>query len=633
MRPHVLSVALMAAYFLSRSLEAAGTNLGTEFWLGFPANCGSCGGPGSIVLTVFIASAVDNSGTVEVPGLGINIPYTVTGGSIASVNLPDTVLMGYPGSGVDVEILEMKGVHVTALSEVSVYGLNRRFATTDAYLGLPVSAVGTDYVLMGWGAGVLGGSELGVVATEDGTIVTITPSVTTVGHAAGVPYTVSLSEGQTYFLACFVNTTNDLTGSLIQSNHPVSVFGGHYCGDVPNPPTGGCDHLVEQNFPTPSWGNAFVTIPLATRSGGDTFRVLASVDGTQVTLNGSPVATLSRGQFYEAILPSASVITSDQPVSVAQYANGGIYDGNGSADPFMALVPPVAQFQDAYLVTTALVGIAANYLNLAVPASAVGMVLLDGSAVPAGSFSPIGSSGYSGAQVAVSVGSHALSGPAPFGVLAYGFDYAESYGYPGGGDLADSPTATFSPSPLVSPTPTCTVTGTPSPSPSDTLTVSPTATFSMTMTVTPTVTPTATASVTTTVTPSVTATGTITRTFTHTPTASATFTASPTLTATPLPLCLVLHGNNPNPGGDDGTYLSYSLCAASTVKVRLYTLSGEVVRDLEPFEAQAGNQEQFWDCRNSHRLKVASGVFIYRVEAVSARGETASAFGKCAVLR
>jgi hypothetical protein len=100
-----------------------------------------------------------------------------------------------------------------------------------------------------------------------------------------------------------------------------------------------------------------------------------------------------------------------------------------------------------------------------------------------------------------------------------------------------------------------------------------------------------------------------------------------------VPLCLSLHGNNPNPGGDSGTYITYGICVDATVRIRVYTVSGEIVRDLEPFEALAGNNEEFWDCRNRNRLKVATGVFIYRVEATSRRGETAVGFGKCAVLR
>ena len=60
-------------------------------------------------------------------------------------------------------------------------------------------------------------------------------------------------------------------------------------------------------------------IPLATRHNGDTFRFLASTDATHVSINGAPVATLNRGQFYQQIINGPSQITSDQPILVAQY--------------------------------------------------------------------------------------------------------------------------------------------------------------------------------------------------------------------------------------------------------------------------------------------------------------------------
>jgi flagellar hook assembly protein FlgD len=94
-----------------------------------------------------------------------------------------------------------------------------------------------------------------------------------------------------------------------------------------------------------------------------------------------------------------------------------------------------------------------------------------------------------------------------------------------------------------------------------------------------------------------------------------------------------LHGNDPNPAPDTGTWIVYTLCTQATVRVKVYDVSGELVRDLGPQDEPAGNVEQFWDLKNSGGNKVASGVFIYRVEAETVRGETAVKFDKCAVLR
>jgi hypothetical protein len=196
-----------------------------------------------------------------------------------------------------------------------------------------------------------------------------------------------------------------------------------------------CDHIVEQLPPTITWGKSFVTMPLATRLNGDTFRFLASTDDTEVSVNGVPVATLNRGQLHERIINGPAQITSSQPILVAQYSNSSTFDGVTS-DPFMILIPPFEQFLGNYTVTTPATGFDTNFINIVTPNSAVGAITLDGVPIPGASFVAIGSSGFSGTQVPVDLGSHNLAGPLPFGAFVYGFASFDSYGYPGGMSLA-----------------------------------------------------------------------------------------------------------------------------------------------------------------------------------------------------
>jgi hypothetical protein len=100
-------------------------------------------------------------------------------------------------------------------------------------------------------------------------------------------------------------------------------------------------------------------------------------------------------------------------------------------------VPPFEQFQTGYTVSTPASGFRLNFINLIARNSAVGAISLDGTPIPASEFTPIGSSGFSGAQIDASVGSHTLTGDGqPFGAFVYGFDSFDSYGYPGGLSLA-----------------------------------------------------------------------------------------------------------------------------------------------------------------------------------------------------
>jgi len=397
---------------------------GTDFWLMFNANLGTS------TLNLFIAGDTATTGNVDIPGLAFSAPFAVTPGVVTTVLLPSSTAVTTLG------VVGNKGIHVTAKDEVSVYGLNQVSATTDAYLGLPTDILGTEYIVQGYeNVDVLNASQFGVVAAVDNTVVTIRPSTATSdGKPAGVPFNVTMNQGQTYQLRTTASGGADLSGSIVTSDKPVAVFGGHQCANIPRGHIA-CDHIVEQMTPTSTWGQSFVTLPLATRTGGDTFRVQASNDVTTVSIDGAVVATLSRGQSYETILVYASTITSDKPVSVTQYSNSSSYD-SVTSDPFEVIVPPSEQYLAGYVVTTPATGFITNFINVVAPDAAVGSITLDGAAIPVSDFSPIGSSGFSGAKVPVALGSHALSGPLPFGITMYGFASYDSYGYPGGLALA-----------------------------------------------------------------------------------------------------------------------------------------------------------------------------------------------------
>lgn len=420
----VISAIAAGMLALPASSGAAADSQGNDFWLAFIDNY-----QGTVQKTLFISGAEAASGTVEIPGIAFSQPFTVTPGAITSVPLPDNSDMTV-GEGI-----EPKGIHVTADHEVTVYGLTRQQFTTDAYLGLPTDVLDTEYIPLGYGIGCCTYSEFGIAATQNGTTVTITPKVDAQGgHPAGTPYNVAMNQGDAYQLKSEVAQT-DLSGSVITSDKPIAVFAGHECANIPDANTFACDHVVEEMPPTSTWGTSFGTVPLKTRTGGDTFRILAAQDATQVSINGAVVATLNRGEIHQQLIDGVSTITADKPVLVAQYSNGTTFD-NATSDPFEMLISPLEQFLQGSTVSTPASGFRSNFINLVVPDVDIGNVAVDGTAVPSGQFTPIGSTGFSGAQVDVGLGTHNLTGGQPFGAFVYGFDSADSYGYPGGQSFA-----------------------------------------------------------------------------------------------------------------------------------------------------------------------------------------------------
>lgn len=406
-------------------------NLGTKFYVAFPQNLRQPFGANNPVFSLTVTAPVDTSGTVQIPGLSFTTSYVVEAGQATRIELPSTV-----------EIMESdriadKGILITALDEVAVYGLNRMQESTDGFTALPVDAVGTDYFVLGYANTITyvidGGTNLTVAATEDNTAVTITPTVTVGVHPAGQPFTFTLNAGQAYTLHTSLPFLADLSGSRVTASKPVSLFGGNTAARIPEN-VAAADHLIEQLPPTNAWGSRFATVPLATRSGGDTLRILAQETGTQVRIDGAVVTTLNAGQFYETIQSRSSLIEATAPVLVAQYSNGSAQDGVPS-DPFMMLIPPVEQFMNDYTLSTPADGININYANLIVPSEAIDTLRMDGVPVAA-TFTAIGSSGLSGASLPISVGSHRFQAAQPFGLAIYGFADFDSYGYFGGMNLS-----------------------------------------------------------------------------------------------------------------------------------------------------------------------------------------------------
>ena len=414
-------VFLIVCILLSvRLVSQIATNLGTEFWVAFPPNNGAA------EISLFISSDVATTGNLVSDFPGVNQPFTVAPGIVTQIVLPAGIVQS---AGI-----ENKGIKVSTTDPVAVYGLNRKLATTDAYMALPVTSLGMDYLLLTYNTSYFSmASCLSVVATQDGTTVSV------FNRQTGNTSEVFLDEGQTYLVKAPA-IGEDLSGSTVSSNFPVAVLGAVQATTIPGVACTAADHIVEQMMPLESWGREFVTVPTAGRDGsGDLFRVLAHLAGTQVSVNGSVVATLGAGEFYQAILTGYNQISATEPVMVAQYAKGMTCSGGTIGDPFMMIIPPREQFLTQYTVTT-VSGFTSHWVNLVASELSLGTINEDGILIPSSVFTPIGSSGFYGTQRSITQGSHVYTSAHPFGTFVYGWNTADSYGYAGGMSL--SPVAT-----------------------------------------------------------------------------------------------------------------------------------------------------------------------------------------------
>ena len=144
------------------------------------------------------------------------------------------------------------GVHVSAKADVSVYGLNRIKFTTDAFVGLPTDALGTDYRVVSYARrrrarGLRGGDRRRHDRDH---------------HADrrpdGAHRPASRSRSCSTWArptSCARAGTSPARGSSRTSPWPRSAR--NNCANVPvGVPY--CDHLVEQLTPVDTWGRRFV---------------------------------------------------------------------------------------------------------------------------------------------------------------------------------------------------------------------------------------------------------------------------------------------------------------------------------------------------------------------------------------
>ncbi|HPN34630.1 MAG TPA: C25 family cysteine peptidase [bacterium] len=89
--------------------------------------------------------------------------------------------------------------------------------------------------------------------------------------------------------------------------------------------------------------------------------------------------------------------------------------------------------------------------------------------------------------------------------------------------------------------------------------------------------------------------------------------------------------NYPNPFTND-TQITFEMTQPAKVSVRIYTVSGRMIRELENGDTAAGFAAILWDGRDADGDRPANGVYLYKVIA-SAQGEETEAMGKAVLIR
>jgi hypothetical protein len=458
--------------------------------------------PGTDYVTV-------HSELVDADGNRTQGPFS---GDINTLPLPRnslmTLVLPYRGIKFGKSTLEQLAYRVESTQPVIAYQFNPLCCnynyTNDASLLLPTSALTENYMFMSYAVWAgSGGSPLEdpysatmtVLATEPDTQVTIklvTPKGTQPGTESPRPWidmiypfdedssasgpdenghiNVTMQPFEALNVAgAGVSPVEDLTGSIIEADKPIAVFGGHTCTNVPfNSPA--CDHLESQLFPLETWGSRFIIAPLKLRQEdatgsreGTYLKFLAREDATSIDVgidisrpNVLPPADegvksceefatnaeagifeLNVGQTCEFGTRDLIVAEATQPIMVGAFLSGqnSVSEnadwGSHAGDPAFFLMPPEEQYRTDYSFLTP----ATYFQSYVTVTTQPGVpVTVDGEQVAMSEYDYEENltRGVARAHIPVEPGPHKIEAPQPFGIVVYGYDDYVSYAYTGG---------------------------------------------------------------------------------------------------------------------------------------------------------------------------------------------------------
>ncbi|MEI6898759.1 MAG: PKD-like domain-containing protein, partial [Bacteroidota bacterium] len=226
------------------------------------------------------------------------------------------------------------GIHITATEPVSIY-----YEVASTYCGCNPelftlkgkNAIGTYFIIPTQNFFSNSGSysptpynTFDIVATKDNTLVSITPRKAIVGHAAGIPFNITLNKGQSWSgMATSQAAANHLWGSVVTANNPVAIT---VTDDLLWGITGCADLIGDQVVPVGITGTDYIAIKGNLTNNGNRAFIMATQDNTDVFIDGNtvPSATLSTGMLYDHdILNPSTLITASHPVYVFQTSGFG----------------------------------------------------------------------------------------------------------------------------------------------------------------------------------------------------------------------------------------------------------------------------------------------------------------------
>lgn len=444
---------------VSEAIAQSTSNEGTDFWAVFPTHVpANLNGFRPLArYSIFITGKQASSGTVTVGSSSQR--FDLSAGNTV-IEIPINRGDAYIDELEAGRVLSNRAIRVQVdpgKPKVVVYGHIFAGARSAASLILPKEALGQQYFSMNYVSGNTpdpGRNHIVLIASEPNTKIFIRLN----GNDL-IPGGVTLvNPGDVYEYLSNV----DLTGANVFVDPETSgckqfaMFSGTTNSAITA--SSGCfgttssDPLYQQNYPVDSWGKTYGFIPFSStsprgttvRSRGNYVRILAKENGTRVTYNGTQVASLNAGEYYQTPAPvnQPAYISANNAIAVAQYSLTQACAGGGFSDPDMVILNPIEyNIKNITVYSSNRENISENYVNILIKTSAAASFRINGRA-PGGTFAVLTNNpDYSYLKLNLNqypTQIFNLSASDGFNAIAYGFGDVESYAYSAGTNLASS---------------------------------------------------------------------------------------------------------------------------------------------------------------------------------------------------
>ncbi|XP_064384244.1 uncharacterized protein LOC135333251 isoform X3 [Halichondria panicea] len=348
------------------------SSLGQEFYLGFMQNIG--GGQFSSLRLLIGTDTQFASYVVE------TVDQIVQQGSVSS-GTPVSVHI----SGLDLEVFtsnydnRWKGIRVASNEDIFVVAENFILAINHGvFLAYPRFTFEQEvdyeyYIVSIEDITDFAHSQLLLVGCENETTITILPSQNVIlptnlqesstsilVNAGTTSHTMVLNQLQTLLVSSF----DDLTGTKIVSDKPLTVIGGHECAVNPAS-SSACEPLAVQIPSSLLWGRQFLLAPFTGRGSEQYFKLFSSIPTTVNYTCGN--SSFSFNNVTNRIFGTYEYcyLESINPLLVAQVSTGSSIDFSG--DLAIALISPI----DNYVRETSFVSLPSylfslNYISVTV---------------------------------------------------------------------------------------------------------------------------------------------------------------------------------------------------------------------------------------------------------------------------